>query len=161
MSMPLPPRTALWAGSLLLACWLGWTLLTFAALGTPARAQAAEVSRAVHTLVQQLPAAAGQVRAIALPDPSCPCRFDPSAWQALRAAVQAAGGVAQHAPSPSLAAVLGQVVILNAANEPLYSGPLHPPAALCGAAPNALALWLPALLSGDAPPAFLSPDCTC
>ncbi len=158
----MPPRPALRpgviTGLILLACWLGWTTTSVAALGhRPAGDEAALTALVDGLRAQgQLPATAAPL-AIRLNTPSCACEQSEQAWQQLSTALQAQGA---HAISLNTAAA-HELLVLAADGRPLYAGPLQPSALDCGRSDAALASWLPALLAEHNPPLFLPPRCSC
>ena len=158
----MPPRPALRpgviTGLILLACWLGWTTTSVAALGhRPAGDEAALTALVDGLRAQgQLPATTVPL-AIRLNTPGCTCAQSEQAWQQASAALQAQGGIAiaLNTPDPH------ELLVLGADGRPLYAGPLQPSALACGRSDAALASWLPALLTEHSPPLILPPRCSC
>ncbi|WP_296250227.1 hypothetical protein [uncultured Stenotrophomonas sp.] len=158
----MPPRPALRpgviTGLILLACWLGWTTRSVAALAHRPGDDEAAVAALVDGLRAQgqLPAIAAPL-AIRLTGPACNCMQDEQAWQQLSTALQAQG-----AHTIALGATGAyELLVLAADGHPLYAGPLQPSALACGRGNSTLASWLPALLAERNPPLFLPPRCSC
>ena len=158
----MPPRPALRpgviTGLILLACWLGWTTTSVAALGHRPSGDEAAVTALVDGLRAQgrLPAT-GAPLAIRLSTPGCACEQREQDWQQLSTALQAQGA---RAISLSTTAA-HELLVLAADGRPLYAGPLRPSALACGRSDTAPASWLPALLSEHSPPLILPPRCSC
>lgn len=161
--MPIPtPRPAIHAGLLLLACWLGWTATSFAALGRRPVADEATVAALLDALAAhgRLPPS-GTATALRLPVPTCDCPLAESAWQDTRTAMQRLGGAAGSVPALAVDGGGHELLVLAANGQPVYAGPLLPPAATCGGTNGITADWLAPLLAGDVPPLFLPSRCSC
>lgn len=158
----MPPRPALRpgviTGLILLACWLGWTTASVAALGhRPAGDEAALTTLVDGLRAQgQLPAI-GAPLAIRLNPPDCACEQNEQAWQQLSAALQSQGA---HAIALNTSAAY-ELLVLAADGRPLYAGPLQPSALACGRSDAALTRWLPVVLAEHGPPLILPPRCSC
>lgn len=151
-------RPGVITGLILLACWLGWTTTSVAALGHRPGGDEAAVTALVDGLRAQgqLPATAAPL-AIRLNTPGCDCVQDEQAWQQLNTALQAHG--ARTLTLTTTAAY--ELLVLATDGHPLYAGPLRPSALACGRSDAALASWLPALLTERSPPLFLPSRCSC
>ncbi|MEG1679801.1 MAG: hypothetical protein RR326_06880 [Stenotrophomonas sp.] len=158
----MPPRPALRpgviTGLILLACWLGWTTTSVAALAHRPGGDEATVAALVDGLrAQGLLPSARMPLAIRLNPPNCACEKSEQAWQQISRALQAQGGRAIALDVPAA----NELLLLAADGRPLYAGPLQPSALACGRSDAALARWLPALLAEHNPPLFLPPRCSC
>lgn len=158
----MPPRPALRpgviTGLILLACWLGWTTISVAALGHRPGGDETALTALVDKLRAQgqLPATTAPL-AIRLKTPDCACEQGDQAWQQVGTALQAQGGLAVAVNT----AAAHELLVLAADGRPLYAGPLRPSALACGRSNAAPASWLPALLAERTPPLFLPPRCSC
>lgn len=158
--MPTRPssRPAGLIGLLLLACWLGWTTTSVAAIGQrPAGDEAAVLALLDGLRARGELPATGAPLAIRLDNRDCNCSGADGAWQQVTASVRGQAGhslVLQQRDGPEL-------LLLGADGSPLYAGPLSPSALACGRSEGALASWLPTLLSGRSPPLFLPSRCSC
>ena len=158
----MPPRPALrpgvFTGLILLACWLGWTTSSIAALAhRPGGDEAAAAALVDGLRAQGLLPATGAPLAIRLSTPGCACEQSEQDWQQLSAALQTHGA---HAIALNTAAAHA-LLVLAADGRPLYAGPLQPSALACGRRDATIASWLPALLAEHNPPLFLPPRCSC
>lgn len=141
---------------------MGWTATSFAALGARPPGDAAAVAQLVTELENSgLPLPAGKPLAVLFPVADCACPDARGAWQRTAQTVRKAGGSAIEASDAVSNSGNYQLLVLAANREPIYAGPLSPPAWLCGRTAETLSDLLPALLSATAPPLLLSPQCSC
>jgi hypothetical protein len=149
-------------GLILLACWLGWTASSFAALGTRPAGDAAAVAQLLSTLQSSgVARSAGRPLALHFPDTDCTCADARPLWERTTQAMRSAGGDAIQAPATVSNPGGYELLVLDGDGQPVYAGPLSLPPLLCGQTTFALADWLPDLLSADTPPLFLPPRCSC
>ncbi len=162
MRSPFVHRTGAVTGLILLACWLGWTITSFAAL---ASRPMADTSVVIAQLLAQLEGRgllqpAGQPLAVHFPGVACACT-DSATWPQTVQALRAHGGRAIEAPASVASAAGHELLVLARDGRPVYAGPLALPALYCGQGRAALDDWLPDLLSGAAPALILPPGCSC
>ena len=146
---------------LIVALWLGWTGMGLAKLG---KRPAADPAVLVTTL-ERIPASVRAQKtpaAVLLPSP-CSCAQDATTWAAIGQVLEAQGGV-----SLDVTHLAGQpdgieLLVFDAAGQPVYSGPLSPPPGACGRGSTTdPGTWLPALIDGRQPPLHLGPSpCHC
>ena len=150
------------AGLLLAAAWLGWTVAALAALARPAGADATELARLADQL-RVLHPALGQGRPLAVRLAGCACAAgnaggsDDRQWRRVDAVLAGSGG---QLVSSTLSAAW-PLLVFDARGEPVYAGPLPPPASACGRRDAAADDWLPPLLDATQPPLLLPAPCTC
>lgn len=162
MRAPLTRRPGVLTGLILLACWLGWTATSFAALGTRPVGDTAAVAQLLARLEGSgLPLPAGQPLALRLPSSGCACLDGDATWQQTVLAIEAQGGRAITLPAAFVDGHGYALLVLDHRGQPVYAGPLAMPALYCGQGRAALADWLPDLLSAHTPPLILPPRCSC
>lgn len=162
MRSPLARRPGVLTGLILLACWLGWTATSFAALGTRPVGDAAAVAQLLAQLEGNgLLLPKGQPLAVLLPSPGCACRDSTATWQQTVQTIQTHGGRAITAPATVVDSHGYELLVLDHSGQPIYAGPLSLPALYCGQGRDALDDWLPDLLSAHTPPLLLPPRCSC
>lgn len=162
MAIALTQRPRLLAGLILLGCWLGWITSTFAALGTRERVDRLDVAASIGALSNLIPAELSTAPlAIRLLDSQCACAQADQQWLQIRTLMGTLGGHAMTLSARQLGPAAPELLVLAADGAAVYAGPILPTADICGGEPDALARWLPDLLSAATAPMLLPSRCIC
>lgn len=164
MSPAPSPRPGLLAGLVLLACWLGWITATFAAIGARPEGDATILAATLLAVADDIPVALdGMPMAIRLTNEKCDCAQLEQQWQRVGASMTPFGGRTLSLPAPDVDADVDapELLVLAADGSAVYAGPMSPPPAVCGSSADALAQWLPVLLSATDAPLHLPSRCSC
>lgn len=162
MAIAFSKRPRLFAGLILLCCWLGCITSTFAALGTREHVDRLDVAASIGALLGLFPAELITAPlAIRLIDSHSPCAQADQQWLQIRTFMDTLNGHAMTLSARPLGQAAPELLVLAADGAAVYAGPIQPATDICGGKPDALARWLPDLLSAATAPLLLPSRCTC